>query len=274
MTEKLLSREQVDKRGFIGEFLGTLILVFFGCGSVACSVLFDFLAWPYAVPIVWGVAVTVAIYVTQKASGAHLNPAITLAFAVEGMFSWAKVPKYLLAQALGASVAAGLLYGCLAGDILALEKSHLLNRQTEQGVLTARFFGEYYPNPALEILEDEQSGSINKYFAKALLAEFFGTGILSAVIFSLVRASEQKRLKKWIPLTVGVTLTFLIIIFSPYSMAGFNPARDLMPRLFSSAVGWEHQAFAYNGSWQCINVYVLAPIFGAILGASLTRKGE
>ncbi|HLZ63994.1 MAG TPA: MIP/aquaporin family protein, partial [Ktedonosporobacter sp.] len=99
----------------IGEFFGTMVLILFGDGCVATFALFTNLNGPtpfanewVVIILGWGLAVMLGIYVTGAISGAHLNPAVTLALAVRGKLPWNKVPYYMVAQVLGAFVAAGL----------------------------------------------------------------------------------------------------------------------------------------------------------------------
>src|ERR1700685_307922 len=93
-----------------GEFFGTFLLVFFGCGSVAAAVLTGAQVGIFQVAIVWGLGIATAIYLTGILSGAHLNPAVTLSMATANGFPWRRVPGYLLAQWAGAFVASAVLY--------------------------------------------------------------------------------------------------------------------------------------------------------------------
>ena len=97
-------------KNFIGEFLGTFILVFIGCGSVAVSVLFSAYGGLFQVAAVWGIGVTLAIYVSRGLSCAHLNPAVSIAFVVAGRMSARKLPVYLGAQFPAAFAAAAMLH--------------------------------------------------------------------------------------------------------------------------------------------------------------------
>ena len=85
----------IYKREFIGEALGTFILVLFGCGAVAVSVLFDAHKGLMQVALAWGIGVTLAIYLTRHLSCAHLNPAVSLAMVVSGRMSMQKIPFIL-----------------------------------------------------------------------------------------------------------------------------------------------------------------------------------
>src|SRR5947208_16689226 len=106
---------------FVGEFLGTFIQVSFGCGSVATAVLTGAQVDIFQVAIVWGLGIATAIYLTASLSGAHLNPAVTLALAASGRFPPRVAAKYIAAQLLGALAAAAVLHGLFAGPLLAFE---------------------------------------------------------------------------------------------------------------------------------------------------------
>src|SRR5437016_14319936 len=93
----------------LAEIIGTFILVFFGCGAVHAAVLTGAQSGLWQVAIVWGVAVTLAIYVVGGVSGAHINPAITIALAAWGKFSPAHVLPYVAAQLVGAALAGAAL---------------------------------------------------------------------------------------------------------------------------------------------------------------------
>src|SRR5439155_7158374 len=95
----------------VAEVIGTFILVFFGCGAVHAAVLTGAQSGLWQVAIVWGVAVTIAVYVVGGVSGAHINPAITVALAVWGHFSVSRVLPYVAAQLAGAALAGAALYG-------------------------------------------------------------------------------------------------------------------------------------------------------------------
>ena len=92
----------------IGEFVGTFILVFFGCGSVCAAVTTGAEVGVFQVAIVWGLGITTAIYLTAALSGAHLNPAVTISLAAWGRFPKRRVPGYIATQMTGAFLSAAL----------------------------------------------------------------------------------------------------------------------------------------------------------------------
>ncbi len=243
---------------FFGELIGTFILVFLGCGSVAGAVLFHAFEWLFQIAAIWGVAVALAISVTAPLSGAHLNPAITLAFATVDDFPKRKIPLYFAGQFLGAFLAASALYLLFASSISNMELSAGIIRGETGSEQSAKIFGEYYgPNTPMGI---------------AFLAEFLGTALLAFLVFTLIEKNTRTPLPNWlIAISIGGGLTILISIFAPLSMAGFNPARDLAPRVFSTLVGWKLHPFQANGMGWLV-VYVLAPFLGGPTGAWLVKK--
>lgn len=246
------------KREFIGELVGTFLLVFFGCGSVAAAVCFDAFGGLFQIASIWGIGVALAIALTGPLSGAHLNPAITLAFAAVDGFPKRKIPHYFAGQFAGAFLAAFTLYLLFSPAIRLFEKAEGITRGAVGSESSAKIFGEFH---AVEIP-----------LHTAFLAEFLGTALLAFFIFGLIDKRRSTPLPEWlIPLGIGLALTILICIFAPISMAGFNPARDLAPRLFSSLAGWGSLPFTANG-WSWLVVYVLGPFLGGPTGAWLVKK--
>ena len=134
-------------RQSVGEAVGTFILVLFGTGVVHAAVLTGAQSGLWQVAVVWGVAVALAIYAVGAVSGAHLNPAMTVAFAVFRRFPVRKVGPYMLAQVTGAFLAAALLYALYGGVISRFEQSHGLVRGQAGSERSAMCYGEYFPNP-------------------------------------------------------------------------------------------------------------------------------
>jgi len=112
------------RKEFIGEMLGTFVLVLFGCGSVAVSVLFNEYHGLLQIALVWGIGVTLAIYLTRHLSCAHLNPAVSIAMVLSKRMKAGKLPVYLLSQFLGAFVAGLILYLLFSSSIVSFEKTH------------------------------------------------------------------------------------------------------------------------------------------------------
>ena len=250
---------------FLGEFTGTCILVFFGCGSVAVTVLFSAHSGLLQIAAVWGAAVTLAIYSTRHMSCAHLNPAVSIAMVVAGRMSFRKLPVYVLGQFAGAFVAAALLYVLFAPSIAKFEQAHGILRGEPASIRTAMMFGEYYPNPGAG-----ENVSVTTF--NAACAEMVGTFALVFLIFSLSAGCNVGRPDDSLaPLFVGISLCMIISVIAPLTQAGLNPARDLSPRLLAYLAGWKQAAFPDN-HLGFLTVYVVGPIVGAILAALTFSK--
>jgi len=246
-----------------GELIGTFILVFFGCGSVASAVLTGAQVGVFQVAIVWGIGIATAIYLTGSLSGAHLNPAITIAFAAWRGFSWSRVPGYILIQLIGAFAASAVLYGIFSGPLHAYELAHHIVRGSAGSEATAMIFGEFFPNPGGKALPPLAEASITH--GAAFCIELVGTALLSLVVFGVTDEKNPSRPQGLTAATVGLTVTILISLLGPLTMAAFNPARDLAPRLFSAWAGWGSVPFTANGvGW--LTVYIIAPVVGGWLG--------
>src|SRR5208337_2494758 len=131
----------------LAECLGTYLLILFGCGAVHASVLTGAQSGLWQVAIVWGIAIMVAAYTVGAVSGAHINPAITLAFAVWGRFPWRSVIPYVFAQFTGAFLAAATLFVLFNPYLKAREHEKHVVRGSPGSEITAMCYGEYFPSP-------------------------------------------------------------------------------------------------------------------------------
>jgi len=224
------------RRAFVGELLGTFLLVLLTVGSAANAVLAPRLnpgAYGYdTLALGSGLAVLVGILAARNASGAHLNPAVTLALALGGFFPWRFVPAYLLAQFLGAflgALGAYLAYGA------GLEAQGLPN--------------VFSTGPGALRLEPEAPYP----WGNGAVAEALGTFALMLVI---LRAGRDGRL-----VALWVALTVAAVGYGLGGPGGFalNPARDLGPRALAWLVGVPGAA----------HPYALVPAFFPVLGAWL-----
>ncbi|MCQ2197885.1 MAG: aquaporin [Bacteroidaceae bacterium] len=247
-------------KGFIGEMMGTFILTLFGCCSVAVAVLFGEYNSIFQIGIVWGIGVTLAIFLTRNICCAHLNPAVSVAMVVAGRMSAGKLPAYLLAQLLGGILAGAVLYLLFSPSIAHYEEVHDIVRGTAGSVDTARMFGEYYPNPG-----DSITSTVS--LPLAMFAEAFGTFLLALFIFALTEDCNVGRPSSDLqPLFIGLTVSSIIFFIAPLTQAGLNPARDFGPRMVAYFAGWGDAAMPDEvGGW--FWVYILAPVVGACLAA-------
>ncbi|MFN0292315.1 MIP/aquaporin family protein [Pedobacter helvus] len=230
---------------YIAEFIGTAILILLGNGVVANVVLKETKGnnsgW-IVITTAWALAVFVAVIVAGPHSGAHLNPAVTLALAITNAFEWAKVPYYIVAQ----------LTGAMLGSLLVwlFYKDHF-DVTEDKGLKAAPFA----TGPAIA----------NK--KSNLFSEIIGTFVLIFVIFYITggEIGEEKT-----PIGLGsvgaLPVAFLVWVIG-LSLGGttgyaINPARDLGPRIIHSIIPMKGKG---NSNWS----YAWVPIAGPIIGASL-----
>jgi glycerol uptake facilitator protein len=252
----------------IGEFAGTFLLVFFGCGSVCAAVTTGAQVGVFQVAIVWGLGIATAIYLTAALSGAHLNPAVTISLAAWGDFPGRRVPGYVATQLAGAFLASMVLYVIFGGALSEFENKNHIVRGQDGSEASAMVFGEYYPNPLGRPFKEANLDRMSEW--RAFFAEAVGTAILLLVIFCATDANNKERPQILTAATIGLTVTLLISLLGPLTMACFNPARDLGPRLFSSMAGWGSLPFTVNGSGWFV-VYIAAPIIGGLFGGAIYR---
>lgn len=267
-------------RRMIAESLGTFLLVFFGCGSVHTAVLLGAQSGLWQVAVVWGLAIMLAIFATGSVSGAHLNPAMTVAFAVFGRHPWRLVGPYVTAQFAGAMLAAAMLYALFSGFLAAKEAEKGVARGEPGSIVTAMCYGEYFPNPGgLATSEGpydpEQHAVLRSRFSHgaAFFAELLGTAILGFVVFAVTDSKNAGRPTSGMaPAFIGLTVSALISVLAPLTQAGFNPARDFSPRLFAYFAGWGNVAWPGLADPAWLTVYIIAPLIGATLGAGIYEK--
>lgn len=246
------------KREFLGEVLGTFIIVLFGCGSVATSILFDAYQGILQIAMVWGIGVTLAIYLTRHLSCAHLNPAVSIAMVISKRMKAGKLAVYLVAQLTGAILAGLAIYLLFGPSIALFENAHGIVRGTPESVNTAKIFGEYY----------QGSGSTAVVsMPLAMAAEAFGTFLLLIMIFSLTEGCNVGRPDNAItPVFIGLSVSSVICLIAPLTQAGLNPARDFGPRMIAWAAGWGKAAFPdMDGGF--FLVYILSPVLGGLIAA-------
>jgi glycerol uptake facilitator protein len=248
--------------------MGTFILAFFGCGSVMSAVITGAQVGLWQVAVVWGFGVSLAIYATAAASGAHLNPAVTLSVALRRSetFPAGRVLPYWAAQLAGAFLAAAVLYACFRPFIARFESLHHLMRGRPGSQLSGMIFGEYGPNPALFGTAPATLAMLSP--VAVMLIEALGTAILVFFIFALVdRRNRDAPGANLAPFFVGFSVAIIISVLAPLTQAGLNPARDLGPRLFAWLAGWGAIALpGPNGIWWA---YVVGPLVGGPFGATL-----
>lgn len=246
--------ERTSRSGLVGElsaeFLGTMILILFGCGVVAQVVAagigdHDSITWA------WGFGVTLGVYVAARLSGAHLNPAVTLALAAFKGFSWKKVLPYSLAQTAGAFVAALLVRWNYTEVLAKADPGHTIKTQ-----------GVFSTLPGNGTLPVSEWG--------ALRDQVIGTAILVLVIFAVTDLLNTPPGANLAPLIIGFLVVAIGMAWGADAGYAINPARDFGPRLASFLTG-------YGTAWrdQYGNLYfwvpIVGPLIGGVIGAAVYR---
>lgn len=240
------------------EFLGVALLILFGTGCVAALKLAGASFGLWEVSVVWGLGVSMAIYLTAGVSGAHLNPAVSIALWLFAGFDGRKVPYYILAQVLGAFVGAALVYVMYSQLFFDYEKTHELVRGSVQSLDLAGVFSTY-PHASLGI-------------AQAMLVEVIITAVLMAVIMALTDDSNGLPRGALAPLLIGLLIAVIGSATGPLTGFAMNPARDFGPKLLAGLVGWGEIAFTGGRDIPYFIVPIVAPVLGACLGAAIYKS--
>jgi glycerol uptake facilitator protein len=264
----------------LAECLGTYLLIFFGCGAVHASVLTGAQSGLWQVAIVWGIAIMLAVYTIGDVSGAHINPAITVAFAMWGRFPRRFVLPYILAQLTGAFLAAATLFVLFNPYLKAREQEKHVVRGAPGSEITAMCYGEYFPSPGpLSNAEGPYSVDVHERLntlvsePTAFVAELLGTLVLAMVVFAVTDGRNSAGPPEGLaPVFIGLTVAALISVIAPLTQACFNPARDFGPRLFASLAGWGSIALPGTRGAGFLTVYIIAPLLGAIIGSGLYER--
>jgi MIP family channel proteins len=236
-------------RELLAEFLGTFVLIVFGVGVVAQTVLSSNGAGsPLGIHIAWGLAVTMGCYVAGGVTGAHLNPAVTLALAVHRRFPWAKVLPYAVAQLGGAFAASVIVYVTYAEALDAFDHGV---RQVSGALGTAGIWATY-PQPFLST------------FPGGFIDQVVGTALLVGVIFGITDTRNSPAPAGLTPVVVGLLVVLIGATFGFNAGYAINPARDLGPRTFTAVAGWGSEVFRAGNSWWWVPV--IAPSIGGVVG--------
>ena len=237
------------------EFFGTMILILFGCGVVAQVVTggtplttapgatgdYNSVAWG------WGLGVAMAVYVAGRLSGAHLNPAVTVALATFKGFPARKVLPYIGAQTVGAFVGALLVRFTYSDLIRNVDPGHT---KATQGIFST-------------------SPDANVTLLTAFCDQMIGTAILVAVIFALTSAVNNPPLSNMGPLVIGLLVVAIGLGWGANAGYAINPARDFGPRLLSWITGYHDAWFSANGPQLYFWVPIVAPLIGGLIGGGL-----
>jgi glycerol uptake facilitator protein len=255
----------------LAEFLGTFVLISFGCGVVAMTVAalpgsgrtegptVFFLGAGDWLLITWGwaMAVILGIYVAGGVSGAHINPAVTLAFAVRRKFPWAKVVPYWVSQVLGALAGAALVYAVYHDAINAFDAA-MKGPKTNGHTLASFSIFATFPAPYF-----------NGGIWGPLIDQVVGTAFLVMLVVALIDLRNTAVKANLGPLVIGFVVAAIGMSFGANAGYAINPARDFGPRLFTWMAGWEDLAFpgslsgAFSDYWW---IPIVGPLVGGVIG--------
>lgn len=235
-------------REALAEFLGTFILIIFGVGVVAQVTLGGGATGNYlSINIAWGLGVTMGVYVSAGVSGAHLNPAVTVALAAWRGFPWAKVGPYVIAQVAGAFVASAVVYLTYADALTHFDGGA---RQVSGALGTAGIWATY-PQPWLSTFG-------------GLVDQIVGTAVLIIVIFAVSDSRNMPPQSNVGPVVVGLLVVGIGMAYGLNSGYAINPARDFGPRLFTFIGGWGGEVFRAGSGWWWVPI--VGPTLGGVLG--------
>ncbi|MGM3387310.1 aquaporin [Stutzerimonas stutzeri] len=238
----------------IAEFLGTALLIFFGTGCVAAMKLGGAELGLWEISIIWGIGVSMAVYLAAGVSGAHLNPAVSIALWLFGSFEGHKVPAYILAQVAGAFSAAALVYGLYSSLFFDFEQAHQMARGSLASLELASVFSTY-PHASLSV-------------GQAFLVEVVITAILLGMIMALTDDGNGLPRGPLAPLLIGLLIAVIGGAMGPLTGFAMNPARDFGPKLMTFFAGWGEVAFTGGRDIPYFLVPLIAPVIGACLGAA------
>ena len=229
------------------EVLGTFTLIIFGVGVVAQTVLTPFTAGAQSIHWAWGIGVIMGVYVAGGISGAHLNPAVTLALAVRRGFSWGKVLPYWGAQLLGAFLAA-----------LVIRWNYWEAFNKFDPGKTAKSQVVYSTLPGNGVLPVSHMGAFRD--------QIIGTAVLVMLILAIVDTRNSAPGANLAPFIIGLVVVGIGMAIGADAGYAINPARDLGPRLASYLTGWSNAWNDQNGSFYAW-VPIVGPLIGGVVGA-------
>ena len=265
----------------LAEFLGTFVLLAFGIGCVAVavvgltmsgrtSVIFDGAGGWLLITWGWAMAVVMGVYVAGGVSGAHLNPAVSLAFAIRGNLPWAKLIPYWIAQIVGAFLGAAIVYLDYSSSIDAWNASHHVLSRLDPGGLTTFSIFATFPAPPF-------GANMTGPFIDQVIGTFF----LLLFILGITDARNLGVQSNMGPFVVGLAVAAIGMSFGTDAGYAINPARDFGPRLFTWLAGWGPNSFpGPHGYWW---VPILGPLVGGaiapfvydfFIGHTLTTRGS
>jgi len=237
------------------ELAGTAVLILFGCAVVAQVVTTSGTDAPAgghdAITWAWGFGVTLGVYTAARLSGAHLNPAVTLALAAYKGFEWRKVAPYMAAQLVGAFLAAIVVRFTYSDLISSVDPHHTIKTQ-----------GIFSTLPG--------NGAYDVSVTNAFFDQVVGTAILVFVIFALTTVTNNPPLANLGPIVVGLLVVAIGMAWGVNAGYAINPARDLGPRLAELVTGYSTALKDQNG-YLYFWVPIVGPLLGGLVGGGLFK---
>jgi MIP family channel proteins/HAD superfamily hydrolase (TIGR01549 family) len=266
--------EPTTRSAIIGEILGCTILGFLGLSaSLAGFYNREGVVWTtdiWTTIFAWAFSIALAIYITAALSGAHFNPAITIALATSRRFPWRRVPMYIACDLLGWFIGTALAW-LMVGESMRRAAAAAGVRFGDPGSEKfASALTTYVPAPGFGT-----GGAAYAEFSitRGFVGEILGTMILVLVVLALSESRHATAPAGWFfPLIVGTTVGLIILIEAPLSQASLNPARDLGPRVFLLLLGFGSVAFPGPRSGMALLVTTIGPVIGALLGMLIHDK--
>ena len=249
----------------VGEFIGTFVLILVGDGAVAAAV-FAGAIDGWGVAVMWGLAVTFAIYVASPISEAHFNPAVTLTMALFRGFPAKRILPYIASQIAGAYAAAACVYWLWHGfwQPTAEKLGVTIGGPGSQKLMAV--FSCFYPNPGVGV---DAAAMSRVSTSGALFVEVVLTAFLLLMILALSEPDKPGLPEAGLgPVFVGLTVTVIVGLGGSLTMDAVNPVRDFGPRLFAYTAGFGGIAFPgpRGNEWW---LYIVAPLVGGPLGAAV-----
>jgi glycerol uptake facilitator protein len=251
---------------FIGEIIGTAVLILLGGGVVAAVVLKRSKAqnagW-LAITFGWGFAVLTAVYMTGALSGAHLNPAVTLGIAIKDN-DWGTVPVYVAGQLLGAMIGAALVWVAYYGQFHAhLTDPEIVGDPADKAIEGPHGGGAAKAGPVLGVFS---TGPEIRNVWQNLATEIIGTIVLVLAVLTQGLNDSGKGLGP-----IGGLMVALVVVGIGLSLGGptgyaINPARDLGPRIVHALLPLPNKG---GSDWSYAWIPVAGPLIGAAVAAGI-----
>lgn len=265
----------------VGEVVGSFMVGVIGIGIGAANFVYSnnpavshptpWFAGIWPTSFGWTLAIALAIYCTASLSGAHFNPAVTLALAATGRHPWSQVPRYIVCQFVGWFLAAAVVVGLFGHNLRQIADAEGIKYGAAGSAKIGSVLTTYVPNPG--VFGTAKAGRDLVPIWVGFGSEILGTAILLLVIVALLESRHVNAAASWFfPLVVGATIGVLIMFLSGLTQASFNSARDLGPRLMLLIMGFGHEAFPGPRDGADLAVTVVGPLIGGVLGAVFFDK--